>query len=163
MPTPEPDRIAELLAARKLLRVQPSVAFVNGRLKQAADNVDSAKSLTATNPRAAVTIAYDAIRFAVDAHMQANGLRVANEPGAHRASVSYSRQRMNDLVADADLDDYEALREVRNAIEYPEPGTRNVLTEDDATEIAGAAERVVVAATRWWIQRAEELKRQRPS
>lgn len=161
MPVPEPDRIGELLATRKLLRVQPSAPFVNGRLKQAAENVDSAKLLTSTNPRAAITIAYDAIRFAVDAHLQANGLRVANEPGAHRVSVTYSRERMYDLVTDADLDDYEALREVRNAIEYPDPGTRNVLTENDATEIAAAAERVVIAVTRWWIQQGEGLKRRR--
>ncbi len=64
--------------------------------------------------------------------MQASGLRVANEPGAHRISVIYSRTRLSDLVAEVDLDDYETLREVRNAIEYPEPGTRNVLTADDA-------------------------------
>ena len=94
--------------------------------------------------------------------MQATGLRVANEPGAHRSSVTYSRARMSDLIAEADLDDYETLREVRNAIEYPEPGTRNVLTADDAAEIA-AAERTVVAVTRWWIQRAQEPDHRQPT
>jgi hypothetical protein len=152
------DAVAELLACRKLLRLQPSPAFVNGRLKQAADNVDSAKLLCSSNPRAAVTIAYDAIRFAVDAHMQANGLRAANEPGAHRASVRYSRARMSDLVAAGDLDDYEVLRDVRNQIEYPEPGTRNALTRDDASEIASAAERIVRAVATWWITASRTLK-----
>lgn len=134
--------------------MQASSAYVNSRLKQAADNVDSANLLAATNPRAAVTLAYDAIRFAVDAHLQANGLRVANEPGAHRVSVAYSRARLSGLVTEADLDEYEALREVRNAIEYPEAGTRNVLTTDEATQVAAAAERIAVSITRWWIDRS---------
>jgi hypothetical protein len=152
------DDVAEMVAGRKLLRLQPSPTFVNGRLKQAADNVDSARLLCQSNPRAAVTIAYDAIRFAVDAHMQANGLRVANEPGAHRASVRYCRARMSHLIAAGDLDDYEVLRDVRNRIEYPEPGTRNALTPGDAEEITAAAERIVRAVATWWITMSRTRK-----
>jgi hypothetical protein len=65
---PDTDPVADLLAGRKILRVPPSAAFVNSRLKQAADNADSGKLLCGSNPRAVVTIAYDAIRFAVDAN-----------------------------------------------------------------------------------------------
>ena len=61
------------------------------------------------------------MRFAVDAHMQANGLRVANAPGAHRASVTYARTRMADLLEGRDLDDYEALP-VRIRIEIHDKG-----------------------------------------
>jgi hypothetical protein len=151
---PDADDVADLLASKRLLTVRPSHAFVIGRLKQATQNVDSSKLLAESNPRASVTIAYDAIRFAVDAHMQASGLRVANLPGAHRTSVAYSRSRMGALLEASDLDDYEALREVRNAIEYPEPGVRNTLSADDAKSIAAAADRVVIAVTSWWIERS---------
>jgi hypothetical protein len=148
----DPDPITELLAERRVERVAANPGFVNARLKQASDNVESAKLLRASNARAAVTIAYDAMRFAVDAHMQANGLRVANAPGAHRASVTYARTRMADLLEERDLDDYEALRTVRNRIEYPDSGTRSGVTTAEAEEIAACSERIVVATTRWWVR-----------
>ena len=78
--------------------------------------MDSAKLISRSNPPAAVTIAYDAIRFVVDAHMHARGYRLANEPGAHRTGVSYARSEMAELLAKADLHDYEVLRDVRNRI-----------------------------------------------
>jgi hypothetical protein len=148
----EPDPVDELLAEWKLTHVTASRSFVGGRLKQAAENVDSAKLIVASNSRAAVTLVYDAIRFAVDAHMQAGGLRVANTPGAHRASVIYSRARLTELVDASDLDTYEALREVRNQIEYPETDTRNAVDVEDAAEVVATGERIVVAITSWWVR-----------
>ena len=115
-------------------------------------NVDSAKLISRSNPRAAITLAYDAIRFVVDAHMHANGYRLANEPGAHRTSVSYGRTEMVELLTESDLADYEVLRDVRNRIEYPDPTSNDALSATDAEEVVAAAGRVVSATATWWLK-----------
>ena len=115
------------------------------------DNVDSAKLISGSNPRAAITLAYDAIRFVVDAHMHANGYRLANEPGAHRTSVAYARAQMGELLPESDLAEYEVLRDVRNRIEYPDPASNDALSPVDAGEVAVAADRIVSATAAWWL------------
>jgi hypothetical protein len=147
----DPDPINELLAEQRIVREAANASFVDARLKQAHDNVASAELVNRSNALASTTLAYDAMRFAVDAHMQAHGLRIASRPGAHRAAVIYARERMSDLVDEKDLDSYEALREVRNRIEYPNPGARNTVTTADSDEIVRAARRLADAVIRWWI------------
>jgi hypothetical protein len=146
------ESVVDLVAMRRLLRVRTAPGFVVTRIKQATANVDSAKLISQSNPRAAVTLAYDAIRFVVDAHMHANGYRFANEPGAHRTSVSYARTEMVELLAKADLDDYEVLRDVRNRIEYPDPTSTDMLSATDAEEVVATAGRVVTAIATWWLK-----------
>jgi len=133
----------------------PSTPYQRARLFQAVDNTKAAAEITRAN--AIVTLAYDAIRAAVDVHLNASGLKVAGSD-QHQLAVEYAVSTMNDIVDDPDLEIYDELRHVRNRIvEYPPIGNFQPPASPDADKYLGCATRIVGAVQRW-IEQARPMQ-----
>ena len=66
----------------------------------------------------AFTALYDAIRKAISAHLRARGYRVGRGPGAHQKTGEYAQAALDHLDISAHLDEFDALRDLRNQSEY---------------------------------------------
>ncbi len=110
--------VSELVAEQRLDRIRPSRDQGTALLDAAQRHAESARKLARSDPLGSIALAYDAVRKAVAGHMAANGLRLANAPGAHRAVVSYAEDRLEDVLSQEQLDAIERLRRARNQAEY---------------------------------------------
>jgi hypothetical protein len=125
----------------------PSRAYQRARLFQAVDNTKAAAEITRAN--AIATLAYDAIRAAVDVHLNASGLQVTGND-QHQLAVEYAHSAMGDLVDEPALEIYDELRRVRNRIvEYPPIGNFQPPAIGDADRYLGCAAQIVGAVQRW--------------
>lgn len=160
-----PERGARTtLAAHKATRaVEAAVAnpaWINAALVQCTKDVAVARlALDAKNEKAAVTMAYDAIRTAVECHMNASKLRIANQAGAHRVAIDYAAEKMKGLIDEPALARYEQLRVLRHSLEYPfSASSRPSLTPKDAAAAVDLAESVLKAVVAWWAAKQPKAK-----
>jgi hypothetical protein len=141
-PSEESDRdtsVESMVLGRKLREVPPNAKFQQELLRRAGESLFAAQMVLDDAPTAAFVSAYDSIRFAVDVHLNSNGLRAESGDGGHRHRVTYARLKMSDIVSPEDLDYYRAAREIRNRAEYPEPNQParvNAATAKQAIEVA---------------------------
>jgi hypothetical protein len=84
-----PITVAQLLSEGRLERVAPDIEGAWRRLDEAKRHLDSSATLASTDPSLAYVALYDAARKALVAHMEANGYRPTNRPGAHQAVGIY--------------------------------------------------------------------------
>lgn len=112
-----PDVIAEMLAKRRLERVAVNRDHALSVIEMAERHVRTAALLASTDDHAmAFTAAYDGARKALAAVLSTEGLRVRPVGGAHHnAGVAAAA-----LVADDALTEFDWMRQVRNATEYPD-------------------------------------------
>lgn len=157
----QPDPVTDMLAEGRLERVPTNRLFVGERLTQAGRHLKTATDAARDNPAGSLSLAYDAARFSVDAHLNANGLRATNRPGAHRATVAYARAKMGGVVAEDDLATYDAMRDVRNTIDYPPLTSRGTVNYNDAARAITVARRMLDATTGWWLEREKAPRRRR--
>jgi hypothetical protein len=66
----------------------------------------------------AFTALYDAIRKAIAAHMRSRGDRVTRGAGAHAKTGEYALGALDHLDIGAHLDEFDALRDLRDQSEY---------------------------------------------
>lgn len=134
-----PDVIAQMLANRRLERVAVNRDHALGVLDMAERHVRTAEVLAGTDDHAmAFTAAYDAVRKALAAVLAAEGLRVRPAGGAHRnAGIAAA-----EFIDDASLDEFDWMRQVRNATEYPDDD-RPTATKQDVVEAISAASAIV--------------------
>lgn len=119
---PQKDATVEdMVRGRKLRPVKPIAKFQQDLLNQAGETIAGAQAAVAVAAKVAFNAAYDAMRFTVDAHLNASGLRVESGEGGHAHRVTYARLAMSDIIVSEDLNFYAAARQVRHHNEYPEP------------------------------------------
>jgi len=99
------------------------------------------------SPKVAFNAAYDAIRLAVDAHMNAHGYRVESGEGGHAHRVRYAELTMTDILTKEDIAFYRASRQVRHRTEYPEPNDQTSVTQWAAQSAIEVAKRFHAAVT----------------
>jgi hypothetical protein len=112
--------IQMLEATKDIERVRPNPAFISERLKQVRLTLKTASEITA-DPASQLTLAYDAMRGALESLLNLDGYRVPNKPGGHRTTIAYARARFGDSVPEDFFDLMSGLKEVRHTIEYPNP------------------------------------------
>ncbi|MDO5629230.1 MAG: HEPN domain-containing protein [Mobilicoccus sp.] len=139
-----PRPITGMLRGRRLERVTPGGEHARAVIAQAERHVETARILATTDDQAmAFTAAYDAARKALSAVLAARGLRVRPVGGAHyNTGVAAAA-----FVTDDALADFEWMRQVRNATEYPSED-RPGATESDVAEAIEAAADIVAACRR---------------
>ncbi|OLT49159.1 hypothetical protein BJF85_09745 [Saccharomonospora sp. CUA-673] len=138
------DPIARMLKQNRLDRVEVNREHALGVIDTAERHVHTARVLAGTDDHAmAFTAAYDGARKALGAVLAAEGLRVRPIGGAHRNTGTAAAV----FVADEALEDFEWMRQVRNATEYPAVD-RPTATSQDVTEAIDAAEAIVAACAR---------------
>lgn len=140
----EPERdstIEEMVKGRKLRPVKPIARYQQDLVNQAGETIAGAQAAAGASARVAFNAAYDAMRFTVDAHLTAHGLRVESGEGGHAHRVTYAKLAMSEIVTTDDIDFYAAARQVRHRNEYPEPEDYLHVTEANAKAAIEVAKR----------------------
>ncbi len=152
--------VSEHRATRAIEGAKANPAWVNEALVQCRKDVDLARSAAgAGNHKGAVTNACDAIRAAVACHMNASGLRVTNQQGAHVVAVDYAAEAMGDVFDETRLAQYEQLRRLRHTAEYPFSSPTHVpVTGKDAAVAVALADGTVKAVIAWWAKKSAKRR-----
>jgi len=110
--------IQRLLSEKKLRRVAPDPETAAAELAIARRHIVSAETIMVDDATLAFTALYDAMRKAIVAHMRSRGYRVTRGTGAHAKTGAYARAALDHLEIDSHLDEFDALRDLRNQSEY---------------------------------------------
>lgn len=143
-PPPATAWVSEAVTTGRLQRLRPSMPAAGDMITRARAHLRSADAITKTDPTLAISACHDAARQAVAAHMRAFGYRVANEAGAHRLAIEYSRMVLADVITADDATALDELRRDRNTAEYGDFASRSI-TPARAREALRLATRVVNA------------------
>jgi hypothetical protein len=123
--------IADLLRGGRIERVTPDIVAAWDRVLEAKVHLASSVTLATSDPTLAYVALYDAARKAITAHMQANGYRVTNRPGAHEAAGLYAEATLGTGTAVSHVRAFDRMRRVRNRSEYDQqPITERLLSTD---------------------------------
>ena len=135
------DVIARMLANRRLEKVAVNRDYAVTVIEMAKQHVRTAEALAGSDDQAmAFTAAYDAARKALVAVLATKGLRVRPVGGAHRNTGVAAAE----FIEDAALEEFEWMRQVRNATEYPSDD-QPTATLHDVREAISAAAAIVTA------------------
>lgn len=144
-----PDLIEQMLANRRLERVEPNFEHALAVVQTAERHISTAKVVTDTEDQAmAFTAAYDGARKALTAVLAIEGLRVRPVGGAHRnTGIAVAA-----FVDDSSLEEFDWMRQVRNATEYPDLD-HPTATAQDVAEAIDAAGAIVTACAAYMRRR----------
>ncbi|OMH23028.1 hypothetical protein BKD30_14220 [Tersicoccus phoenicis] len=135
------DVIEQMVANRRLDRVAVNRDHALSVIGMAELHVRTATVLANTDDHAmAFTAAYDGARKALAAVLAIEGLRVRPVGGAHRNTGVAAAA----FVDDESLEEFDWMRQVRNATEYPDDD-RPTATKQDVAEAIEAASAIVEA------------------
>jgi hypothetical protein len=136
--------INALLERGHLQKVTADSQTAHALVATSERHVRSATTLTASDPEAAYSLAYDAARKAATALLTHQGLRPTTA-GGHIAVVDAVNAQFPGVGGLKSLD---RLRRRRNQAEYPDPAGYDPITPEEATEALDAARTTVAAAQR---------------
>lgn len=135
------DVVEQMVANRRLERVDPNIEHARAVVQTAERHLSTARMLAETDDQGmAFTAVYDGARKALTAVLAIEGLRVRPVGGAHRNTGTAAAV----FVDDPSLDEFDWMRQVRNATEYPDLD-RPTATAQDVAEAIGAAGAIVAA------------------
>jgi hypothetical protein len=138
------DTINELLERGHLQKVTADAQTADALVATSERHVQSATTLTASDPEAAYSLAYDAARKAATALLAHQGVRPTTT-GGHIAVVDAVNAQFPGVGGLKSLD---RLRRRRNQAEYPDPAGYDPITPEDATEALDAARATIAATSR---------------
>jgi uncharacterized protein (UPF0332 family) len=138
------DTINELLERGHLQKVTADSQTADALVATSERHVQSAATLTASDPEAAYSLAYDAARKAATALLAHQGLRPTTT-GGHIAVVDAINAQFPGVGGLKSLD---RLRRRRNQAEYPDPAGYDPITPKEATEALDAARATIAATSR---------------
>ncbi len=140
-----PELIDAMLANRRLERVPVNRDHVLTVLATAERHIRTAEVLAETVDHAmAFTAAYDAARKGLAAVLAQEGLRVRPVGGAHHNTGVAAGA----FIANEALAEFDWMRQVRNATEYPQDD-RPAASRQDVAEALEAASRIVRACAEY--------------
>ena len=120
-------------------RVAPSLNEAGGRLNEAREWLEAARTHQISLPRLAIACAHDATRKAITAHMIATGVRVRGE-GSHKMAIDYASVALKQVISEDDIDGLWNLRAERTESEY---GAPKKTSPEVAARFLDLADRVV--------------------
>jgi len=110
--------IEGLLATGSIRRVVRDHHTARMELEAAHQHIRAAEMIQEIDPTLAFTALYDAMRKSITAHMRSSGFRVGSGQGAHAKTVAYARAALDRLDVAETLEEFDALRLLRNQSEY---------------------------------------------
>jgi hypothetical protein len=122
-----------------LLRVPADRKAAQRAVSIARTHIAGAESSSDVDPTGSFTVAYDAARKAVVAHMRAHGLRVRSRFGAHLQTGRYAQAALMGRGIDAHVEAFVSMREVRNDTEYED----EIVATSDSAEALDHARAIV--------------------
>lgn len=127
------DKIEAMIRARELEQLDGAAADGEFHLDRADAIVASAEALVASDPPSSFTLAYDAYRTGLAALLAHQGLR-ATSTGGHVAFGAAARAQF-----DGRFLEFDHLRRMRHATEYPRSPTDTDVTVAEAREACAMA------------------------
>lgn len=134
-----PNEVDALLAEGAIVRVRRDVKAARADLRAARAHLASAPLAADVDTVGAFSLAYDAMRKALVAHMRASGIRVRSGEGAHYHTGKYGVAALSGRGADDALRAFDRLRSLRNRSEY-----RGALVKEADVDVAPAHAHAVV-------------------
>lgn len=128
-----------LVAEGVLVRVPPDSKAARRELSGAQMHLAGAEASAVVDPTGSFTVAYDAARKAVVAHMRAYGLRVRSRFGAHYQTGRYAEAILMGRGIDEHVVAFMDMREVRNDTEYE----GEIVAASDSAEALSHARAIV--------------------
>ena len=110
--------VQQLLADNKLRKVAADPETAQAEIDAARRHIASAAKIMTDDSTLAFTALYDAMRKAIAAHMRSRGYRVTRGPRAHAKTGEYALAALDHLEIGPHLDEFDALRNLRNQSEY---------------------------------------------
>lgn len=110
--------VQRLVAEKKIRAVAPDPETARAEIDVARRHIASAEKIMVDDSTLAFTALYDAMRKAIAAHMRSRGYRVTRGPGAHAKTGEYALAALDRLDIGSHLDEFDALRDLRNQSEY---------------------------------------------
>ncbi len=110
--------VRRLVAEKKIRAGVPDPETARAEIDIARRHIASAAKVMADDPTLACAALYDAMRKAITAHMRSRGYRVTRGPGAHVKTGKYALAALDHLDVGPHLDEFDALRDLRNQSEY---------------------------------------------
>ncbi|CAN5164382.1 hypothetical protein BH20ACT13_BH20ACT13_05770 [soil metagenome] len=135
--------VEALVAEDVLARVPADLEEARRELAATEMHLQGAEAAAAVDPTGAFTLAYDAARKAVVAHMRASGLRVRSRFGAHYQTGRYARAALTGRGVDEHVVAFVDMRAVRNDTAYE----GEIVRHSDSAEALSHA-RAIVAVVR---------------
>jgi len=132
------------VAARQIKPVPANLDTARDEIATARVPLRAARQIAGFDPTLAFTGLYDAIRKSIQGYMRASGYRVAKGPAAHRKTGEYAAAALDKLGIEAQLDEFDTLRQIRNQSEYG----ALVVEEAKVARAHTAAEVIVEAVAR---------------
>jgi hypothetical protein len=136
-----------MVDGHKLRSVDPIPRYQQELINQCGETIAGAEAANTKSAKVAFNAAYDAMRLAVDAHMNASGYRVESGEGGHAHRVRYAELAMSDVLRAEDIAFYRAARAVRHRTEYPQPNEQLPVDTKAANEAIKVAKRFHKAVT----------------
>lgn len=130
------EHVDKLLQRGVVRRVAADPEAAAADLDSAKRHLESVAEIAEIDPEGAFSLAYDAARKAIGAHMRAHGFRPGSGPGAHEKTGQYA---IAALGADTHLEAFDDMRTVRNRTEYD----AQPLQTSDAYEARDHAQAIV--------------------
>jgi hypothetical protein len=128
-----------LVAEGVLVRVPPDLEEARRELATAETHLQGAEAAAGVDPTGAFTLAYDAARKAVVAHMRVRGLRVRSRFGAHYQTGRYASASLMTSGIDEHVVAFVNMRQVRNDTEYE----GEIVADSDSAEALSHARAIV--------------------
>jgi len=136
--------VEALVAEGVLVRVPADLDEARRELASAELHLQGAEAAAGVDPTGAFTLAYDAARKAVVAHMRAIGLRVRSRFGAHYQTGKYASAALTARGVDEHVVAFVDMRVVRNDTEYE----GEIVLHSDAAEALSHARAIVAVVKR---------------
>jgi hypothetical protein len=106
--------LSELVKAGRIEKVTADTAAARAKVEDAKRHLSSAAQIASTDLEGAYALAYDAARKAVEAHLLANGYRIANRAGAHAAAAEYAEWKWRRSKIASSARRFDGMRQLRN-------------------------------------------------
>ena len=112
------DEIEKLVADGTLRRTTPDAEAAARELAMAKQHIETARVIAGSDPAGGLTLAYEAARKAIRAHMRLNGLRVGSGEGGHAKIGTYGVAAFRGSDALECFQMFDRVRQVRNRVQY---------------------------------------------
>jgi HEPN domain len=112
------DEVEKLVSEGALRRVTADREAAGRDLVAARRHLESSLAVADVDPAGALTLAYEAARKAIGAHLRANGLRVGSGSGAHAKTGAYGVAAFDHMDAVEHFRLFDRVRQTRNRAQY---------------------------------------------
>lgn len=138
----ELQQLLDQAKIERLTQLDPETARTE--VETARTHIEAAAKIADVDPTLAFTGLYDAMRKSIQAHMRANGFRTTKGPGGHAKTGEYALAALDAAGIEDHLDEFDALRILRNQSEYD----GHSIDPEEVMEAAAHAHAIVEAVAR---------------